>query len=133
MKREVITPLSEFPTEVLVFEFKRNRHCYHREHYGHFLGYRKQWYPHWENVEGLGLIINYYTMELIPEYSDYQGYDETTTQFCDETLYFSFEGKYWNGSLRELKKELERRPHVNIHGSKDFRKWKIQYKKQQKK
>ena len=127
-KERTITPLSEFPTEVLVFEFKRNRRCYHRKTCGDFLGYRKQWYPHWENVEGLGLIINYYYMELVPEYTDSPGFDETTTQFSDDTLYFSFEGKYWNGSLRALKQELAKRPNVNIT-LKNFRKWKQKYKR----
>jgi hypothetical protein len=126
-KERIITPLSEFPTEVLVFEFKRNRRCYHRTSYGDCIGYRKQWYPHWENVEGLGYIINYYTMENVPIFDD-KSFDETTTQFSDDTLYFSFEGKYWNGSLRALKQELEKRPNVNIT-LKNFRKWKKKYKR----
>ena len=126
-KERVITPLSEFPTEVLVFEFKRNRRCYHRKYYGDCIGYRKQWYPHWENVEGLGYIINYYTIENVPIFDD-KSFDETTTQFSDDTLYFSFEGKYWNGSLSELKRELEKRPNVNIT-LKNFRKWKQKYKR----
>ena len=126
-KERVITPLSEFPTEVLVFEFKRNRHCYHRTSYGDCIGYKKQWYPHWENVEGLGYIINYYTIENVPIFDD-KSFDETTTQFHDDTLYFSFEGKYWNGSLRKLKEELDKRPNVNIT-LKNFRKWKKKYKR----
>ena len=126
-KERIITPLSEFPTEVLVFEFKRNRRCYHRTSYGDCIGYKKQWYPHWENVEGLGYIINYYTIENISIFDD-KSFDETGTQFCDDTLYFSFEGKYWNGSLRALKQELAKRPNVNIT-LKNFRKWKKKYKK----
>lgn len=126
-KERTITPLSEFPTEVLVFEFKRNRHCYHRTSYGDCIGYRKQWYPHWENVEGLGYIINYYTIENVPIFDD-KSFDETGTQFSDDTLYFSFEGKYWNGSLRKLKEELDKRPNVNIT-LKNFRKWKKKYKR----
>jgi hypothetical protein len=66
-------------------------------------------------------------MENVPIFDD-KSFDETTTQFSDDTLYFAFEGKYWNGSLRALKQELEKRPNVNIT-LKNFRKWKKKYKK----
>ena len=46
-----------------------------------------------------------------------------------DKMLFEFEKMYWEGTVQDVYDELSGRPHVDIHGSKDFRKWKIEYKK----
>lgn len=116
MKRKDITPLTEFPTEVLVYYFKKLRKCYTSERIDKQIGVEKRW----------SLVLNdYYELPI------WSVRKETSTygHYPDDTLWFDFERMYWEGSITELKKELDKRPHVNIHTSKDFRKWKIEYKK----
>lgn len=125
---KTITPLSQFPTEVLVFYFKKLRKCYTHKRCGKQIGIEKRWSPHFENVEGLGYIINYYTMYELPIW-EIEYYTTTSGQFLDDTLWFKFEGMYWTGGIDELKKELDKRPNIDIKNTKDFRKWKINYKK----
>lgn len=127
-KERTITPLSEFPTEVLVYYFKKLRKCYTHSKCGKQIGVEKRWSPHFEFVENLGYIINYYTLYELPIYEK-EYYTTTSGQYHDDTLWFNFEGMYWNGSINELRRELDTRPNIDIKSSKDFRKWKMQYKK----
>lgn len=100
MKKEIkITPLSKFPTEVLVYNYKKLRICCHYE---------------FEN-----------------EYYDLERIDETHGQNFDNEVHFSFEGMYWSGYIDDLKKELDKRPHVDIT-VKNFKDWKREYNKKKK-
>lgn len=94
------TPLSKFPTEVLVYNYKKLRICCH------------------------------YTEERENGF-EIDEYDETHGQNIDNELHFSFEGMYWHGYIDDLKKELDKRPHVDIT-VKNFKDWKREYNKKKK-
>ena len=115
MKRQ-ITPLSKFPTEVLVHYFKKLRKCFTYTERDKQIGVER----HWSDV-----LNDFYEL---PVWST-KKINTTSGYFLDNTLWFKFEGMYWNGSIDELKNELDKRPHVDIKNSKDFRKWKIKWKK----
>ena len=100
------TPLSKFPTEVLTYNFKKLRRVIHREY---------------ENDE-CDLVINDETTSINDGGSDYHG---------SRNVSFNFEGLYWQGSIDELKDELNKRPNVNIT-EKNFKDWKREYKKNKK-
>lgn len=109
-KEKQITPLSQFPTEVLVFYFKKFRTVCHYE-------YENEWYD-W--------VVEDKTTTPF-EYDD--GEDN---YFDDGCMHIQFEDMYWRGKRDEFMKELNSRGNVNIT-AKDFKKWKIQYKKSLKK
>lgn len=115
MKKEKITPLSKFPTEVLVFYFKKFRKCRHRE-------YEKIIRDEYGDIIDDELIIEDVT--TVPfEYDD--GEDN---YFDDGCMYIQFEGMYWRGKRDEFIKELNSRENVNIT-AKNFKDWKREYKK----
>ena len=143
-----ITPLSEFPTEALLYNYRRNRRCrtnlswiqvrYNR---------RKNMWEYWEPFLGeyilddgtyLNPVIIGYRMvngaDVIKRNTEISGnvaqWDPKSgyLYFSDE-FEFEFEGMFWHGGIKELKDELARRPHVGNLDSKTFRKWKIEYKR----
>lgn len=110
-KEKSMNSLSEFPTEVLVFYFKKFRTVKHYE-------YENDWY-NWvveDKTEG----------PFYVEDEDGDGY-----YFTDEFT-IKFEGMWWHGHKDEFMKELNSRGNVDIT-AKNFKKWKIQYKKSLKK
>jgi len=154
MKQRIITPLSEFPTEAIVHLFKKNRHCVvNRPFDSWYKGYNKEtkqheyWVPFRGGYDETSKvydpnIIGYTLMsskEIAEKYTEtrgnyWEGWCEPGEPGClGQIIDFVFEGMYWKGTVEDVKAELSKRPNVNIRGSKDFRKWKIQYKKQLKK
>lgn len=142
-----ITPLTEFPTEAILMLFKKKRQCRTNIPYNarrHYDKKRRKWqwwlpfYGEWTDDEG-----NYYNPitigftlydELPKEYTTTYGNHGTWNCFDDwyspsEEIDFRFEGMYWSGKVKDVREELAKRPHCNIHSAKDFRKWKIEYKK----
>lgn len=128
MKQINITPLSEFPTEVLVYNFKRLRTCRTYRRCGKQIGVEKHWVPHQKYDKEQGWVEDYYTLYEYPIYES-EKYTITSGPWGQNKFRITFEGKYWEGDIKDLLNEINSRPHCNIHGSKDFRKWKINYKK----
>jgi hypothetical protein len=142
MKENKITPLTKFPTEALVWLYRKNRICrtyipwdYHKS------GPDEYWVPFCGPYEIEGVvydpcIIGHTKMsakEFHKKFTEINGNEGF--YICDEPvkskyINFEFEGMYWRGTVSELQQELSKRPHANIKGNKDFRKWKIKYKKQ---
>lgn len=147
-KERQITPLALFPTEALVMNYRRHRVC-RTKHFGTVEIVFNQHtckYEYWEEFTGPyeidGVIYNpcvigytkLTTEEFHKKYTEIKGdiwtygkYDNYF-QYTDE-MEFTFEGMYWRGTINEIKKELAKRPHVSLKGGKDFRRWKIKYKK----
>jgi hypothetical protein len=151
-----ITPLSKFPTEVILHFYRKNRLCYtdhykYVENYNHKTNKREFWIPFYGPFEKDGVIYNPiclgYTkstgeechkkftkiMSIQDAHWDedgyYYGYSEW--QYGDE-MNFRFEGMYWEGTIKQIKDELSKREHVGIFNNKDYRKWLIKYKKSMK-
>ena len=135
-----ITPLSQWPTEALVMCFRRNKYCRTHLPFNYRLKYNKKtckweyWLPFygsWTDEEGNTwnpITIGYTLYDKIPkEYTKVYGNRH------GGKIAFTFEGMYWEGKLAEVYNELSKRPHINLNGAKDFRKWKIEYKKSLKK
>ena len=101
-KEKKITPLSKFPTEVLVFYFKKFRQCRHYE-------YENEWDD---------FVIEDKTKEPFTTNRDY----------IDDEMYIQFEGMYWRGECSDFMSELNKRENVNIT-AKNFKDWKRNYKK----
>lgn len=155
--------LSEFPTEALLHEYRRNRYCFLGPIYNYYIRYnfgtKKE--EVWEKVYGE------YNDERIPEkYRNiclYMKLSEKTPEqvIKEHTIIKSkqggrkyeyvpkenrwrtvdyknfmkihFNGLYWEGQMEEIKEELSKRPNVNIDGGKAYRRWLLNYKKQNKK
>lgn len=144
-----ITPLSEFPTEALLRNYRKNRRCdtrldwivtrYNRS---------KNMWEYWEPFLGeYTLDDGTYLNPVIIGYRRVDGADaiKKNTEITGNVIAwnkenphffyhtsefeFEFEGMYWKGDIKELKAELARRPHVGNLDSKTFRKWKIEYKR----
>ena len=142
-----ITPLSNFPTEVILHFYRKNRLCYtdYREyidHYNRKTNKREFWIPFYGPYERDGI-----------EYKTCLGYTKSTGEEChkrfttieskqdtyynwDDDYYyhgdevnFRFEGLYWEGKIQDLKNELDKREHIGIFTNKDYRKWLIKYRK----
>lgn len=101
-KEKQITPLTNFPTEVLVFYFKKFRKCRHYEYE-----------DEWDN-----LVVEDVTTEPFTTKCDWR----------DDEMYVKFEGLYWYGKCHEFMDELNKRGNVNISLS-NFKDWKREYKK----
>jgi len=141
MKKEnkEITPLNKFPTEFLLHEFRILTYC--RTH-TKLIKYEK-WEPHYETVDSIKIPI-YYTLverEYFEKYNvrysrlDCSWYDDDGCYYRrwgGQNLYFNFNGMYWEGTIEELRKELNTRPHIGIMNKKDYRKWKIKVAKNNK-
>ena len=135
MKENKITPLTKFPTEALVWLYRKNRICrtyipwdYHKS------GPDEYWIPFCGPYEIEGVvydpcIIGHTKMsakEFHKKFTEIYGNKPVRSK----DINFEFEGMYWRGTVSELQQELSKRPHANIKGHNDFRKWKIKYKKQ---
>jgi hypothetical protein len=151
-KSKQITPLSKFPTEVILHFYRINRLCHtdHRkycERYNRKTHKREFWIPFYGPFEKDGfkvdsMIIGYRkstgeechklftTIESIQD-----GYFEwnSDTYYYGDKVNFRFEGLYWEGKIQDLKEELNKREHVGIFNKKDYRKWLINYRKANKK
>jgi hypothetical protein len=148
-----ITPLSKFPTEVILHFYRKNRHCLtdhgkYIENYNHKTNKREFWIPFYGPFEEDGVVRNYvclgYTKSTGEECHKlftkimskqdahwdedgyYYGYNEW--QYGDE-MNFRFEGMYWEGTIKQIKDELNKREHIGIFNNKDYRKWLINYRK----
>jgi len=147
-----ITPLSKFPTEVILHFYRKNRHCLtdhwkYVEHYNHKTNKNEFWIPFYGPYEKDGISYNTclgYTKSTGEECHKlftkimskqdahwdedgyYYGYNEW--QYGDE-MNFRFEGMYWEGTIKQIKDELDKREHVGIFNNKDYRKWLIKYRK----
>lgn len=107
-----ITPLCEFPTEVIVFYFKKFRRCRHYE-------YEKLIYDDDGCLIDDPLIIEDVTKEPFEWVRD------------DDIMYINFEGMYWRGKRSEFMEEMNSRGNVDI-SPKSFKDWKREYKKRKK-
>ena len=152
-----ITPLSKFPTEVILHFYRKNRLCYtdhgmYKEIYNWNTKKNEFWIPFYGPIEKDGVIYNHvclgYTKSTGEECHKkfttvkskqdahwdedgyYYGYCEW--QYGDE-MNFRFEGMYWEGTIKQIKDELDKREHVGIFNNKDYRKWLIKYRKALKK
>ena len=148
-----ITPLSKFPTEVIVYMFRKERHCEtrlpwnYRTRYNNKTGKYEYWIPFsgsWTDTDGKTwnpVILGYTLMtgkEVHNKFTTTYGNWWDGWSYPDEggwgkRISFEFEGMYWKGEVKDIIKELSTRPHVDIHGAKAFRKWKIEWKKSMKK
>ena len=152
-KSTQITPLSKFPTEVILHFYRKNRHCLtdngkYKEIYNWNTKKNEFWIPFYGPFEKDGVIYNHvclgYTKSTGEECHKlftkimskqdahwdedgyYYGYSEW--QYGDE-MNFRFEGMYWEGTIKQIKDELDKREHVGIFNNKDYRKWLINYRK----
>ena len=153
-KKKVITPLSKFPTEALLMMFRKHRHCETdfpwemREHrrFNYESGKYEYWVPVWgdwfdeKDGKTYRAIVRYdlhSSNEIVKDYTTTYGNEGFWSDmdvwygkiYWEQNIHFQFEGMYWRGTIGDIRKELARRPHVNLKGSRDFRKWKIEYKK----
>jgi hypothetical protein len=144
-----ITPLSKFPTEVILHFYRKNRLCYtdhykYIENYNHKTNKREFWIPFYGPFEKDGVIYNHvclgYTKSTGEECHkkfttvkskldcpwNEDGYKEWQ---CGDEVNFRFEGMYWEGRINQIKDELNKREHIGIFNNKDYRKWLIKYRK----
>ena len=152
--------LSEFPTEALLHEYRKNRYCKPGYMYDYYIKYNiiKNTYEVWENVYGTykDEKINLPKMCLYMKLSDKtreqvikehtiikskQGgrhYEYVPKEHRWRTVDYGnfmkihFDGLYWEGQMEEIKEELAKRPNVNIDGGKAWRRWLIEYRKNKK-
>ena len=151
MKQTTITPLSKFPTEVILHFYRKNRLCHtdhnmYKEVYNWNTKKTEYWIPFYGPFEKDGI-----------EYNTCLGYTKSTGEECHkkfttieskqdghynwdgdyfyyrDEVDFRFEGLYWKGKIQDLKDELSKREHVGIFNNKDYRKWLINYRKALKK
>lgn len=155
--KQNITPLSKFPTEVILHFYRKNRLCYtdhgkYVENYNRKTHKREFWIPFYGPFEKDGykvdsMIIgytkstgeechkNFTTIESKQdahwdEDGYYYGYGE---YHYGDKMKFKFEGLYWEGTIKQIKDELNKREHVGIFNNKDYRRWLIKYRKSMKK
>lgn len=146
-----ITPLSKFPTEVILHLYRKNRLCY-TDHYKYVENYNRKtnkrefWIPFYGPFEKDGVIYNHvclgYTKstgeECHKKFTKIDSKQDSILSWYDDCIYrgdkvnFRFEGLYWEGRIQDLKNELSKREHVGIFNNKDYRKWLIKYRKAKK-
>jgi hypothetical protein len=142
MKQKQITPLPQWPTEAILYLFRKNRTCFtsgivqYYERKNKLTNKNEIWLPvggvyqidddHWDYDVLYYELFDGTKEEYLKQHTQTYGHWDT------DEITFRFEGMYWRGSIREIKKELQKRPHCNIHSSKDFRKWKMNWKKNNK-
>ena len=128
-----------FPTEAILYLFRKNRTCYttgivqYYERKNKLTNKIEIWLPiggvyqkddgHWDYD------ILYYELFDGTKEEYIKQHTHTYGNWSTDEIWFRFEGMYWRGSIHEIKKELRKRPNCNIHGGKDFRKWKMNWKK----
>jgi len=147
-----ITSLKQFPTEVILHFYKKNRMCrtdsksYHR-HYNCKTRKVEYWIPFYGEWTDRGLTYTIclgYTKSTAEECHKmftnirckydrywnedgyYYGYNEWN--YGDE-IEFVFDRLYWKGTIKEIKEELNNREHIGTFSNKDYRKWLINYRK----
>lgn len=154
--------LSEFPTEALLHEYRKNRYCFHTPLYNYHIRYNPLTKKEevWEKVYGEYIDENlsekyticiYMTLsdktkeEVMKEstvikskmggrkYEYVPEKDRWMTVNHKNFMKIHFLDLYWEGQMEEIKEELSKRPHVNINGGRSYRRWLSEYKKQIKK
>ena len=146
-----ITPLSKFPTEVILHFYRKNRLCHtnHRMYkkvYNWNTKKEEFWIPFYGPFEKDGIIYDTclgYTKstgeECHKRFTEINSKQDSILSWYDDYIYygdevnFRFEELYWKGKIQDLKKELDKREHVGIFNNKDYRKWLINYRKAKKK
>ena len=150
MKRTIITPLSKFPTEVILHFYRKNRLC-HTDRHKYFAHYNwnkkceEFWIPFYGPFEKDGNVYNIclgYTKSTGEEchkiFTKINSKQDSILSCWDDCTYFGdkvnfrFEGLYWEGKIQDLKDELAKREHVGIFNNKDYHKWLINYRKNKK-
>ena len=140
MKEKNITPLSKFPTEVLLHEYRRNRICRDRLIRDKLLYIEKRWIPHYSIINGervedyweLLENLKYLYKSVVEVHSKQDEHFNGHNYWYGDHIRINFEGMKWEGELEELHKELDSREHVNIIGKKAYRIWLINYRKNKK-
>lgn len=146
-----ITPLSKFPTEVILHFYRKNRLCYtdhgkYVENYNRKTHKREFWIPFYGPFEKDGykvdsMIIGYTKStgeECHKKFTTVKSKQDSHWEWCEDYFWygdevnFRFEGLYWKGNIQDLKKELDKREHVGVFNNKDYRKWLINYRKAKK-
>ena len=150
MKRTIVTPLSKFPTEVILHFYRKNRLCHTNTH-KYFVHYNwnkkceEFWIPFYGPFEKDGNVYNIclgYTKSTGEEchkiFTKINSKQDSILSCWDDCTYFGdkvnfrFEGLYWEGKIQDLKDELAKREHVGIFNNKDYHKWLINYRKNKK-
>ena len=150
MKRTIVTPLSKFPTEVILHFYRKNRLC-HTDRHKYFVHYNwnkkceEFWIPFYGPFEKDGNVCNIclgYTKstgeECHKRFTKIDSKQDSILSCWDDCIYFGdkvnfrFEGLYWEGKIQDLKDELSKREHIGIFNNKDYRKWLINYRKNKK-
>ena len=150
MKRTIVTPLSKFPTEVILHFYRKNRLC-HTDRHKYFAHYNwnkkceEFWIPFYGPFEKDGNVYNIclgYTKstgeECHKRFTKIDSKQDSILSCWDDCTYFGdkvnfrFEGLYWEGKIQDLKDELAKREHVGIFNNKDYHKWLINYRKNKK-
>ena len=138
-----ITSLSKFPTEVLLMNFRKQRFCDTKlpwgieEHFNHGTNQYEFWEVFLGPFEINGVVYDNmpigYTkiacgwkerLQILKKYTK-----TYSSAWYSNEVQFNFEGMYWKGDIDELKAELDTRENVPLKGSKEFRRWKMKYKK----
>ena len=151
-KSTQITPLSKFPTEVILYFYRKNRLCNtdHRKYietYNRKTHKREFWIPFYGPFEKDGYKVDSMIIGYIKSTGEECHKKFTTIESKQDVYYnwdddyhhhgdkvnFRFEGLYWEGNISDLKNELNKREHVGIFNNKDYRKWLIKYRKAKKK
>ena len=150
MKHTIVTPLSKFPTEVILHFYRKNRLCHTDRHkYVVHYNWNKQckefWIPFYGPFEKDGNVYNIclgYTKstgeECHKRFTEIDSKQNAILSWYDDCIYFGdevnfrFEGLYWEGKIQDLKDELSKREHIGIFNNKDYRKWLINYRKNKK-
>jgi len=151
MKQTIITPLSKFPTEVILHFYRKNRLCSTNRNafvkrYNWNTKQYNYWIPFYGPFEKDGykvdnMIIGYRKStgeECHKRFTEINSKQDSILSWYDDCVYygdevnFKFEGLYWEGKIQDLKKELDKREHVGVFNNKDYRKWLINYKKNKK-
>ena len=150
MKHTIVTPLSKFPTEVILHFYRKNRLCHTNTH-KYFVHYNwnkkceEFWIPFYGPFEKDGNVYNIclgYTKSTGEEchkiFTKINSKQDSILSCWDDCTYFGdkvnfrFEGLYWEGKIQDLKDELAKREHVGIFNNKDYHKWLINYRKNKK-
>ena len=150
MKHTIVTPLSKFPTEVILHFYRKNRLC-HTDRHKHVVHYnwnkkcKEFWIPFYGPFEKDGNVYNIclgYTKstgeECHKRFTEIDSKQDSILSCWDDCIYFGgkvnfkFEGLYWEGKIQDLKDELSKREHIGIFNNKDYRKWLINYRKNKK-
>lgn len=150
MKRTIVTPLSKFPTEVILHFYRKNRLC-HTDRHKYFVHYNwnkkceEFWIPFYGPFEKDGNVYNIclgYIKSTAEEchkrFTKIDSKQDSILSWYDDCIYFGdkvnfrFEGLYWEGKIQDLKNELAKREHIGVFNNKDYHKWLINYRKNKK-